>query len=193
MGKGQTPSQTVGPFFSYGLTPQQYKYQSLGPGDHNLLVDGVEGDRIQIVGCVFDGNGEAVDDAMVEIWQADAAGVYPGGEGSNSPFTGFGRVGTGTDAKRQFMFDTIKPGPVEDGHAPHINVTLFMRGLLLHTFTRIYFSDEEDANASDPVLSVIAEDRRDTLIAKRQDSSGMPVYRFDVHMQGDHETVFFDV
>src|SRR5690606_4491471 len=108
-------------------------------------------------------------------------------------FTGFGRCGTGTDPENRFVFDTIKPGPPGDGQAPHINVIVFMRGLLSHVFTRIYFDDEAEANARDPVLASVDEARRPTLIAARQTTPAGTVYRFDLHMQGPDETVFFDV
>ena len=91
------------------------------------------------------------------------------------------------------MFDTVKPGAIGEGHAPHLNVIVFMRGLLSHAFTRVYFSDEAQANEADPVLAEVPADRRATLIAAREDTAGGVVYRFDIHMQGDHETVFFDV
>ena len=188
----QTPSQTVGPYFAYGLTPKQYGYpfKELAGGD--LTTPDTEGERIRIEGCVYDGEGNTVPDAMIEIWQADAQGRYAhpnDPRSSNSTFKGFGRFGTGTDKQDRFIFDTIKPGSVDGEQAPHISVIIMMRGLLSHTFTRIYFSDEEAANARDAVLNSVEESRRDTLIAKREGS----VYRFDIRMQGDDETVFFDV
>ena len=192
---GQTPSQTVGPYFAYGLTPEQYGYPLKAIAGGRLADDTSEGKRIRIEGQVFDGNGAVVADAMIEIWQADAQGRYAhpaDPRGSNSDFRGFGRFGTGTDPKNRFIFDTVKPGAVGDGQAPHINVIVFMRGMLLHTFTRLYFSDETEANASDPVLRTVPDSRRETLIARRQDGPTGTVYRFDIHMQGDAETVFFD-
>lgn len=191
----QTPSQTVGPYFAYGLTAEQYGY------DHNSIAGGclvdeeTEGERIHIVGRVLDGEGKPVDDAMVEIWQADAQGRYAhpaDPRGSNLAFKGFGRYGTGTDPQNRFFFDTVKPGPV-DGQAPHITVCVMCRGMLSHAFTRIYFSDEAEANANDKVLGTVPEDRRDTLIAGREETPAGIVYRFDVHLQGDKETVFFDL
>ena len=187
----QTPSQTVGPFFAYGLTPEQYGYPftSIASGE---MAGEAAGERIRIVGQVIDGRGAPVSDAMVELWQADAQGHYaPAREpGSNVAFSGFGRQGTGTDPEQRFVFDTVKPGPVDAEQAPHISVIVFMRGLLTHAYTRIYFSDEEQANARDPVLNSVPAGRRDTLIAQRQDDG---TYRFDIRMQGDGETVFFDV
>jgi protocatechuate 3,4-dioxygenase, alpha subunit len=108
-------------------------------------------------------------------------------------FKGFGRCGTGTDPEHRFTFETIKPGPIGDGQAPHVNVTLFMRGMLSHAYTRMYFDDEAEANARDPVLAGVEEARRRTLIAARETTASGTVYRFDVHMQGPNETVFFDV
>ena len=192
----QTPSQTVGPYFAYGLTPEQYRYPFRSLVGNVLADADTDGEHIRIEGRVLDGDGTAIDDAMVEIWQADAQGRYahPGDpRGSNATFVGFGRVGTGTDPQHRFSFQTIKPGPIGDGSAPHLNVILFMRGMLSHVYTRIYFSDEQAANAADPVLSQLDETRRGTLIAQREDTAGGPVYRLDIHMQGEAETVFFDV
>jgi len=196
MKHGQTPSQTAGPYFAYGLTPQQYGYQGKGPADTNLRVDGIKGEPIRIEGRVFDGEGVAIDDAMLEIWQADPDGIYPGGpgkHGDNTAFAGFGRVGTGADPDNRYFFDTIKPGRVDGHQAPHLNLIVFMRGMLTHAFTRIYFSDESDANKTDPALALVPADRRETLIAQRDDSSGVVVYRLDLHMQGKQETVFFEI
>ena len=189
---GQTPSQTVGPFFAYGLTPEQYGYPftSIASGE---MAGGAAGERIRIVGQVIDGEGAPVSDAMVELWQADAQGRYADARepGSNTAFSGFGRQGTGTDPEQRFVFDTVKPGPVDAEQAPHISVIVFMRGLLTHAYTRIYFSDEDQANARDPVLNAVPAERRHTLIARRQGDG--TTYRFDIRMQGENETVFFDV
>lgn len=192
----QTPSQTVGPFFAYGLTPHQYGYQMASIADGDLLTPEVEGERIRLEGRVFDGEGAPIHDAMIEIWQADAQGRYAhpaDTRGSNVGFKGFGRVGTGTDPEMRYVFNTIKPGAVGDGEAPYINVIVFARGLLNHLFTRIYFSDEAAANAGDAVLAGVPENRRQTLVAQREDGPGGAVYRFDIHLQGERETVFFDV
>jgi protocatechuate 3,4-dioxygenase alpha subunit len=137
-----------------------------------------------------------VDDAMLEVWQADAEGRYahPADKrGSNQGFRGFGRFGTGTDPHKCFIFHTIKPGSPDGVQAPHINVIVFMRGMLSHAYTRIYFADEAAANGRDPVLSGVPEERRKTLIAQREETEAATIYRFDIHMQGDDETVFFDV
>jgi len=197
MSRGQTPSQTVGPYFAYGLTPEQYGYPSLtSVASADLRTPDVEGKPIRVEGRVFDGNGEPVDDAMIEIWQADAQGRYAhpaDTRGANLAFKGFGRCGTGTDPEKRFVFDSVKPGAVDAAQAPHVNVIVFMRGLLSHLYTRLYFADEADANAKDPVLQSVPAARRGTLIAQRADEDGVAVYRFDIHMQGERETVFFDV
>ena len=189
----QTPSQTVGPYFAYGLSPEQYGYQrNLSSIAGSQMAEGdIEGERIRVEGRVFDGNGAPISDALIEIWQADSLGRYAhpaDPRGSNNTFKGFGRCGTGTDPQHRFWFDTIRPGKVSDDQAPHLNVIVTMRGMLLHAFTRIYFSDEP-ANATDSVLLLVPAERRGTLIATRQSGN---VYRFDIHMQGDRETVFFD-
>jgi protocatechuate 3,4-dioxygenase alpha subunit len=191
----QTPSQTVGPYFAYGLTPEQYRYDLKSIADGSLATASTDGTRIRIEGRVFDGKGEPISDAMIELWQADGQGRYahPADKrASNASFRGFGRFGTGTDREHRFLFDTVKPGSVDGVQAPHINVVLTMRGMLNHAFTRIYFPDENDANARDPVLASVPVDRRGTLLATRLEGSAGLAYRFDIHMQGERETVFFD-
>jgi len=158
-----TPSQTVGPFFSFGLCERP---------SADLVSDGT-----RVVGCVYDGAGEPVPDAMVEIWQADAEGRYRGD-------FGWGR--SGTDAEGRFAFTTVKPGAV-DGQAPHVVVLVFARGLLKPVLTRMYFPDEADANARDTVLGSVPEAQRATLVAHARDD----VLEFDVHLQGDRQTAFF--
>ena len=192
----QTPSQTVGPYFAYGLTPEQYGYAFTSIAGGVLTTEAGDGERIRIEGRVLDGAGAAVSDAMVEIWQADGQGRYAhpaDPRSSNARFRGFGRVGTGTDPEHRFVFETVKPGAPAEGQAPHVNLVLFLRGLLSHAYTRIYFADEAEANAADPVLAAVPAERRATLIAAREESGGTPLYRFDIHLQGDRETVFFDV
>ena len=187
----QTPSQSA-----YGLTPEQYGYPFTSIAGPDLATSNADGERVRIEGRVLDGAGEPISDAMIEIWQADGRGRYAhplDGRGSNTGFKGFGRVGTGTDPEHRFIFNTVKPGSVDGRQAPHINVIVFARGLLLHAYTRIYFSDEAEANARDPVLATVPAERRSTLIAERRSTPSGTVYRFDIHMQGDAETVFFDV
>lgn len=192
---GQTPSQTVGPYFAYGLTPEQYNYPLASLAHGGIADEETEGEHIRIAGHVLDGQGQVVPDAMIEIWQADAQGRYAhpaDPERPNARFTGFARTGTGTDPQQRFVFDTVKPGG-RDGQAPHVNVIVFMRGLLTHAYTRLYFSDEAAANAADPVLALVPEERRHTLIAQRSQTPSGIVYRFDIRMQGADETVFFDL
>lgn len=192
---GITPSQTVGPFFAYGLTPTG-RYQWNDAFDNNLVTPDVTGERIRIDGFVYDGDGAIVPDAMLEIWQADAQGRFSDPQDkrtlANATFKGFGRCGTSETGA--FSFETIKPGavPGPDGglQAPHILMAIFARGMLLQNYTRIYF-DDEATTSTDAVMALVPADRRDTLIAKR--IAGSNVYRFDIHLQGDHETVFFDV
>jgi len=193
---GITPSQTVGPYFAYGLTPAgKFAWSDLII--NNLLTPGVAGERIRIEGRVTDADGKPINDALLEIWQADAEGRYASADSaarSNAAFKGFGRAGT--DGDGNFSFDTIKPGavagPAGDKQAPHILVAYFSRGLLTHLYTRIYFADEK-ANDGDPVLKLVPAERRHTLIAKREIRGKLPVYRFDIVLSGDDETVFFDV
>ena len=187
---GQTPSQTVGPFFAYSLTPKQYGYDWTSLAGPDMADETTSGTPIRIEGKVFDGAGQPVTDALIEIWQADATGQYTRADAGNTPFTGLGRCGTGSDSDALFHFRTIKPGSVGTGHAPHVNVIVQMRGLLLHAFTRIYFADEVEANEADPVLITVPEKRRSTLIAQLVSPH---IYRFDIHMQGENETVFFDI
>ncbi|MFL9965771.1 protocatechuate 3,4-dioxygenase subunit alpha [Paraburkholderia sediminicola] len=190
----QTPSQTVGPYFAYGLCPQQYDFDYKSLFTHVLADREAAGEHITIIGQVFDGDGNVIGDAMVEMSQVDSTGQYPESreEITKTGFRGFARVGTGTDPHKRFYVETVKPGRVGADQAPHVNVILTMRGMLLHTFTRIYFEDEAQANEKDPVLAAVPADRRGTLIARREPNTAN-VYRFDIHMQGDKETVFFDL
>ena len=191
-GRGLTPSQTVGPFFHYCLTPAAYGYPEVVTND--LLTEDAAGERIRIEGRVFDGDGQPVPDAMIEIWQADGQGRYahPADAGArlNTRFKGFGRAEC--DAEGRYRFTTVKPGPVPGpngrAQAPHINVGVFARGVLNRLFTRIYFEDEA-GNASDPIFALVPEEARGTLIARR---SGAAAYTFDIHLQGTNETVFFE-
>jgi protocatechuate 3,4-dioxygenase alpha subunit len=194
---GITPSQTVGPFFKYGLTPnRQYAWNDAFTA--NLVTPDASGDRIRVEGTVYDGDGAPVPDCMLEVWQADAQGRFSDPQDAralpNTAFRGFGRCGT--DGEGRYAFDTIKPGPVPDPdgkpQAPHLLLAVFARGMLCHLYTRIYF-DGEAANGSDAVLALVPADRRATLIAKRQPGNGGAVYKFDLRLQGGEETVFFDI
>ena len=158
----------------------------------------VPGERIRIAGRVIDGAGAPIPDAMIEIWQADSEGRYAhpaDGRASNQNFRGFGRFGTGTDPREPLRLSApSSPARSTATQAPHINVIVFMRGMLTHAYTRLYFSDEAEANARDPVLAERAG--RAARDADRTPRATMPapcVYRFDIRMQGDDETVFFDV
>lgn len=184
---GITPSQTIGPFFAYALTPRAYGGPELAT--ERLAQDGVSGERIRIEGQVLDGDGAPVGDAMLELWQADAQGRHqPQG---NAGFIGFGRTET-TAEEGRFWFETVRPGPVPGPggalQAPHLSLSVFARGVLVRLMTRVYFADEP-ANATDPVLALVPLERRDTLLAKRDDSGA---YRFDIRLQGEGETVFFE-
>jgi protocatechuate 3,4-dioxygenase alpha subunit len=190
MNRGQTPSQTIGPFFRPSL---------IRPGLDLPVNPQTRGERIVIEGRVLDGDGVPVDDAIVEIWQANADGRYDHPDDTQEPrldpnFHGFGRAAT--DASGWFRFRTIKPGaipaPGEGLQAPHINVTIFARGLLKHLVTRIYFPDEP-LNASDPVLALVPAERRSTLLARAIETAGERVFRFDIVLQGEHETVFLGI
>jgi protocatechuate 3,4-dioxygenase alpha subunit len=196
--KGITPSQTIGPFAAPCMTPNEqgktnYPWSQLINGD--LVTPDAVGERIRIEGRMFDGEGAPIDGILFEIWQADGQGRYAHPRDSNrtnSAFKGFGRVES--DLAGNFAFDTVKPGRVAGPNgalqAPHVLVAIHMRGILTHLFTRIYFSDEA-ANAEDPILKLVPADRRETLIAKRD--AARPLYRIDFRIQGDRETVFFDI
>lgn len=186
---GETPSQTVGPYFSMRLSAE----------GENILT--TRDDRIIIEGRVIDGEGNRVEDALLEIWQAAPSGRYNHPDDARDEldlepgFTGFGRASSDFETG-EFRFETLKPGVVPDPEgafqAPHISLIVQGRGMLNPVFTRIYFSDEEEANSDDLVLRRVPESRRQTLIAQLQEGSNPPVYRFDIKMQGEDETVFFD-
>jgi protocatechuate 3,4-dioxygenase alpha subunit len=189
---GLTPSQTIGPFLRIGLT---------WPDGEHVVPDATPG-AIVITGRLFDGNGDPVTDGVIETWQADVNGRFthpddPRGTSDPMP-TGFRGLGRSqTDEEGRFRIVTVKPGalPAPRGRvqAPHIDVSVFARGLLDRVVTRIYFPDEADANAADPVLSAIDDDRlRSTLVAV-PDAGQDGLLRFDIHLQGEHETAFFDV
>nr|WP_029927243.1 protocatechuate 3,4-dioxygenase subunit alpha [Ochrobactrum sp. UNC390CL2Tsu3S39] len=196
----ETASQTAGPYVHIGLTPNFVGIdgifeQDLGSGP--LYDEKTTGERITIKGQVIDGMGAALRDALVEIWQADAKGLYnsPSETGGKAApgFRGWGRCASHMDTG-EFTFETIKPGRVsfKDGRlmAPHVTLWIVARGINLGLQTRMYFSDEADANAEDPVLARIEHrSRAQTLIGQREGS----VYHFDIHLQGEKETVFFDI
>lgn len=220
----ETPSQTAGPYVHIGLAPGAAGFdiyeQELG---WDIAGPNAAGERIRVEGRVIDGTGNPVKDVLLEAWQANADGNYAHPEGGGDVedgFRGWGRVITDFDTG-EWGFDTIKPGAVparapiasmrpaageeqQDafgrGHqglramAPHINLWIVARGINIGLNTRLYFSDEAEANAADPVINLIEwESRRKTLIAERSERDGQIVYRFDIHIQGDDETVFFDI
>ena len=185
---GTTPSQTVGPFFRLGLDPMVIA---------DLVHPNVTGRVIVLRGVVRDGAGEPVPDAIIETWQADSRGRYPVSSDDPSEhvpaFQGFARVAT--DERGHFAIRTIKPGPVPGPgktlQSPHLTVAIFMRGLLRHLMTRVYFSDDA-ATAADPILGLVDSARRRTLIAQA-DPKSPDAFEWDVHLQGPSETVFFDI
>lgn len=197
----ESASQTAGPYVHIGLAPGAAGFdiyrEELG---WDIAGPNAGGERIRVEGLVIDGMGSPVKDVLLEVWQANADGHYAHPEGGGEVeegFRGWGRVitdfGTG-----EWGFDTVKPGAVVGRHgrlmAPHLTFWIVARGINIGLNTRMYFEDETEANAKDPVINLIEwEKRRATLIAKRQMRDGKPVYRFDIRLQGDDETVFFDI
>jgi protocatechuate 3,4-dioxygenase alpha subunit len=200
----ETPSQTAGPYVHIGLIPQQAGFDIFEKNFANdIAALGVEGERITIEGRIFDGSGRATRDVLIETWQANAAGRYAHpADRQEKPldkrFRGWARTGTDFETS-VYTIRTIKPGSVvgrkgRKTMAPHINFWLAARGINIGLATRMYFGDEQAANASDPVLNIIEQpERRQTLIAARSERNGEVVYTFDIHLQGERETVFFDV
>jgi len=200
----ETPSQTAGPYIHIGATPNHSgieMYGNAGDLGRVMIAPGARGERIAITGRIYDGAGAPLRDALVEIWQADSAGLY------NSPserrgkadpaFAGWGRQPTDGETGL-YRFETIKPGraPFVDGRpmAPHVTFWIVARGINLGLHTRMYFSDEAAANAECPVLARVEHrDRIATLIAARAEERGAPVYTFDIRLQGEGETIFFDI
>jgi protocatechuate 3,4-dioxygenase alpha subunit len=203
----ETPSQTGGPYVHIGLAPKQAGFEIFKNNFGNVLVQPeTHGERIRLEGRVFDGSGSLVRDVLIEIWQANAEGRYahpadPQGTALDQHFRGWGRAGADFESG-VYRFETIKPGPVPGRgsarQAPHICMVLFARGINLGLHTRVYFSDEAEANSRDAVLDGIEwEARRQTLVAQRREVDGEAVYTFDVRLQntpdGGAETVFFDI
>ena len=200
----ETASQTAGPFLHIGLAPQQAGLDVFENNFGSVLTnDETKGERIRIEGYVLDGIGTVLKDVLIEIWQANAQGRYAHpadrqpGKKLDAHFRGWGRSCTDFDTGI-YSFETIRPGLVSGRNgrfmAPHINVWIVARGINLGLNTRLYFSDEGEANQQDAVLNLIEwEQRRATLIAQREDRGDQVVYRFDIRLQGERETVFFDV
>ena len=200
----ETASQTAGPYVHIGLIPKQAGFDIFENNFTNIMADeNTRGERIIIEGRVIDGTGTPLRDALLEIWQANADGRYNHeldrqntGE-IDADFRGWGRTGTDFDTA-VYRFETIKPGVVTGRNgrdmAPHVNFWIVARGINIGLNTRMYFGDEQNANEADPVLNLIEQtERRKTLIATRDDSGAVPVYRFDIVLQGENETVFFDI
>jgi protocatechuate 3,4-dioxygenase alpha subunit len=222
----ETASQTAGPYVHIGLAPGAAGFhlfeKELGT---DIAGPNARGERITVEGIVYDGTGTPVKDVLIEVWQANAAGIYPHPEDRRAAeveegFRGWGRVISDFDTGL-WSFETVKPGPVpgrahmgglrpaaeeeaRDAHgrghqglrpmAPHLNLWIVARGINIGLNTRLYFADEAGANAKDPVLNLVEQaSRRDTLVAARSERDGKPVYRFDIRLQGENETVFFDV
>lgn len=197
----ETPSQTAGPYVHIGLAPGAAGFdiyrQELG---RDIAGPKAKGQKIGVEGCIFDGMGAPIKDALIEVWQANAEGHYAHPEGGGpveEGFRGWGRAASDFDTGI-WSFETVKPGPVPGRNgtlqAPHLNIWIVARGINIGLNTRMYFDDETEANATDPVLNLIEwEHRRATLVASRSDRGGSAVYRFDIRLQGEDETVFFDV
>jgi protocatechuate 3,4-dioxygenase alpha subunit len=199
----ESASQTAGPYVHIGLAPHAAGFDIFENNfSHVLATAETKGERITIEGRVIDGSGTPVRDVLVELWQANAAGKYNHpADRQQKPvdptFRGWGRACSDFESGI-FTFETIKPGIVEGrggrSMAPHVNLWIVARGINIGLNTRMYFSDETAANAADPVLNLIEwEVRRNTLIGQREERSGKRIYRFDIHLQGPQETVFFDV
>ena len=196
----ETPSQTAGPYVHIGCVPNFSGITGVYPSDlgETMVNADTKGERITLSGVVLDGTATPLKDALVEIWQADADGLYPSANetrGRADPnFTGWGRK-AGDYATGEWRFETIKPGrvPFTDGRpmAPHVTFWIVARGINIGLHTRMYFPDEEEANAEDPVLARIEHKSSiPTLIAEK---TGAAAYRFDIRLQGENETVFFDI
>jgi len=190
----ETPSQTAGPYVHIGCIPTFAGVEGVYPEDLGLspIEDGAKGEVINIVGSIYDGTGWAMRDAMLESWQADAAGVYPGQDGADPKVSGFCRFAADKDSG-EFTLRTVKPGAVKGRNgqvfAPHISIWIVARGINIGLSTRIYFEDED--NSGDPLLARIEQRPRvDTLMAKKTEDG---TYRFDIRLQGEGETVFVDL
>jgi protocatechuate 3,4-dioxygenase alpha subunit len=199
----ETASQTAGPYVHIGLAPKQAGFDIFENNFGNVLVTPeTKGEHIRVEGRVFDGSGAIVKDVLLECWQANAAGRYnhPADKQEDKPidpsFRGWGRACSDFESGI-YQFDTIKPGSVTGRHgkpmAPHINLWIVARGINIGLQTRMYFSDEANANAADPILNGIEwVERRKTLVAQRSEKDGQVVYTFDIYLQGPNETVFLD-
>ena len=199
----ESPSQTAGPYVHIGCMPNHCGVAGVYPADLGaaILGPGAKGERIIVRGHIYDGGGAPLKDAMIEIWQADAAGLHNSPREKRGPadsdFSGFGRQAT-DGSHGEYRFETIKPGrvPFVDGRlmAPHITFWIAARGVNIGLHTRMYFADEAEANMQCPVLMRIEHRHRlPTLFAAREPGGEIATYRFDIHLQGDRETIFFDI
>lgn len=195
----QTPSQTAGPYLHIGMTPGASGLTGIGP-EHgselgaSMKTGPVQGHEIILAGVIHDGTGTPLKDALVEIWQPDHAGRFAGHDPQADPhFTGWGRAAVDPQTGR-FAFDTVRPGPVAwpggGMQAPHITLWIIARGINCALQTRAYFADLQDANARDPILTRIEHQCRVPTLLAQPDENG---YCFDIHLQGPHETIFFDI
>jgi protocatechuate 3,4-dioxygenase, alpha subunit len=173
----QTPSQTIGPYFAYGLVPEQYGFDLTSAFPARLIEPDDPAPRVTLTGRVLDGDGAPVSDALIEFWL----------ERGDAP-PAMCRIGTGTDAQCRYSVDLPRPEVAGGNEAPHLDVIVMARGMLLHAITRIYFDEEAKANAADATLEAVPAARRHTLIAR---ATGPGHYRFDIRLQGENETVFF--
>jgi protocatechuate 3,4-dioxygenase, alpha subunit len=181
----QTPSQTVGPFFAYSLTAKQYGYNYNSIITDSLVDESVEGERILITGRIFDGQGQVISDAVIELIQYFE-------DDNQEVISKMARQGTGTSGDGSFTFTTIKPKVINE-QSPFIGIIIMMRGSLHHLHTRLYFSDEEEQNQQDLLLKSISEDRLNSLIANKLQKNNQVFYEFNIRMQGENETVFFAI
>lgn len=200
----ETASQTAGPYVHIGLAPEAAGFDIFEKNFGNVLTNAeTRGERIRIEGRVFDGIGTVLKDVLIELWQANAEGRYAHpadrqpGKALDPNFRGWGRACTDFETG-VYSFETVKPGPVEGRNgrymAPHVNLWIVARGINIGLNTRMYFGDEAEANSRDAVLGLIEwEERRSTLVATRDSQAAQIVYRFDLRLQGESETVFFDV
>ena len=188
----ETASQTAGPYVHIGLSPKEAGFEiyanELGA---EIAGPGVPGTRIRVEGTVWDGEGAPVRDVMIEVWQADAKGAYAPHGAVASGFRGWGRVICDFDTGA-WGFDTIMPGTADD-HAPHLCLWIAARGINTGLHTRLYFPDHADLHSDDPVLRLIPQAQQQTLVAQRDTDAPIPLYRFDIVLQGEGETVFLDI
>ncbi|HLQ85348.1 MAG TPA: protocatechuate 3,4-dioxygenase subunit alpha [Salinisphaeraceae bacterium] len=195
----ETASQTAGPYVHIGLAPEIAGLPSRNEEVWNAMAQpDAEGEHIEIYGTVIDGNGDLVKDALLEAWQANTHGEYDCDYDLHKPFNSFGRTAATVASGGEWLFATVKPGAVKMANgrvmAPHVNLAVFARGINVHLNTRLYFDDEAAANAQCPILNAVeSAARRQTLLARREAGAGGKTrYRFDIRLQGERETVFFD-